>query len=107
MAKAIKKLERGKDASEEKDSAPNSKKRRSVELDVQQCFLCDESEESGILHQVLTYNADANIRAMISELNNAQLLPRVVGGDLIATEAKYHHKCLTKLRNRYRSHIRM
>ena len=97
MAKAIKKREREKDASEEKDSAPNKKKRRSVESNVQLCFLCDESEESGVRHQVLTYDADANKRAMISKLNDAQLLPRIVGGDLIATEVKYHHKCLTKL----------
>ena len=107
LAKAIKKREREQDESGEKDPGLNLKKRRSQELKVQRCFLCDENDEIGLLHQVLTYDADANIRAMVTELNDTQLLGKIIGGDLIATEAKYHHKCLTKLRNRYRSHIRM
>ena len=36
---------------------------------------------------------------MITELNDTKLMTRIVGGDLIATEAKYHLPCLTKLRN--------
>ena len=44
---------------------------------------------------------------MITELNDAQLLTRIIGGDLIAIEAKYHLKCQVNLRNRYRSLIRM
>ena len=43
---------------------------------------------------------------MITELQDTQLLARIDGGDLIAKEMKYHLKCLTTLRNRYRSHIR-
>ena len=54
-----------------------------------------------MLHAESTFDADKNIRAMITELNDAQLLKRIVGGDLMAMEAKYH---LTKLQNRYRSH---
>ena len=100
LAKAIKKWEREKDVSGEKDSGPNSKKGRSLQLNIQQCFLCDEGDEIGVLHQVFTYDADANIRAMISELNDAHLHTKIVEGDLIATEARYHHKCRTKLRNR-------
>jgi hypothetical protein len=44
---------------------------------------------------------------MITELNDAQLLTRIVGGDLIDMEAKYYLKCQINLRNRYRSLIRM
>ncbi len=43
---------------------------------------------------------------MITVLQETELLGRIDGGDLIAKETKYHLKCLTSLRNRYRSHIR-
>lgn len=53
------------------------------------------------------FNADTNIRAMVTELQDTSLLARIVDvGDLIAREAKYHLKCLVNLRNRYRSHLR-
>ena len=38
--------------------------------------------------------------------DKTQLFAQVSGGDLIATEAKYHLKCLVKLRNQYKSHSR-
>ena len=40
---------------------------------------------------------------MITELGETKLMTRMVGGDLIASEAKYHLQCLVKLRNQYRS----
>ena len=43
---------------------------------------------------------------MITELNDAQLLARIVGGDMIAMEVKYHLKCMVNLRNHYRSLVR-
>ena len=44
---------------------------------------------------------------MVTELNDAQLLAaRIVGGDLIAMEVKYHLKCMVNLRNRYSSLVR-
>ncbi|CAB3987893.1 Hypothetical predicted protein [Paramuricea clavata] len=42
---------------------------------------------------------------MITELQDNTLLPKISGVDLIAAEAKYHMKCMTNLRNRYRSHL--
>ncbi len=63
--------------------------------------------EEGDLHQILTFDADSSIRAMITELQDtlllASLLAWIEGGDLIAREVKYHLKCLVNLRNRYRS----
>lgn len=41
---------------------------------------------------------------MITAINDSELMTKIVGGDLIATEAKYHLQCLVKLRNHYRSH---
>ena len=48
-------------------------------------------------------SANGNIQAMVNGLQDARLLAKVVGCDLIAIEAKYHLKCLTKLRNKCRS----
>ncbi len=103
LGKAKKKRERENDESE----AQESKRKKRQALDVQKCFLCETGDEAGVLHQVSTYDADTNLRTMITELNDAQLLTRIVGGDLIAVEAKYHLKCQINLRNRYRSLIRM
>ena len=39
---------------------------------------------------------------MILELQDSTLLPRVCDFDLMAEEAKYHMRCITELRNRYK-----
>ena len=74
------------------------------------CVFCVRSkgarEDDGDLRQVSTFETDTNIRTIITELNDSRLLVRIVGGDLIAIGAKYHMKCLTELKNRYRSHAR-
>ena len=44
-----------------------------------------------------------NLRSMITELQDIQLLAQLDGRDLIAMEAKYHNRCQVNLRNRYRS----
>lgn len=43
---------------------------------------------------------------MATELHKTELMARMEGGDLIALDAKYHLKCITALRNRYRSLVR-
>ena len=43
---------------------------------------------------------------MVAELQDTKLLAQIGTEDLIAKEAKYHLKCLVKLRNRYRSYQR-
>ena len=58
--------------------------------------------KGGPLHEVTTFSTDQNIRRMI---NDATLMPEISGVDLIAAEAKHHLKCLTDLRNRYRSQL--
>lgn len=75
-------------------------------LDVKKCFFCEKGEEESVLHEVSTFDADKNIRDMITELNDTQLLTRICGGDLMALEAKYHLTCMVKLRNHHRSLIR-
>ena len=65
-----------------------------------------KGNEEGDLHQVATFVADSNIRTMVTALQDTDVLGRIDGGDLIAKETKYHLKCLTSVRNRYRSHVR-
>ena len=79
-------------------------KRQAIDMDV--CLFCQKGNEEDDLHQVLTFDADTNIRTMITELQDTILLSRIDGGDLIAKETKYHLKCLVNLRNRFRSHTR-
>ena len=68
------------------------------------CILCDQTQ-TGPLHDVTTFATNENLRRMITELQDTTLLPKISGVDLIAAEAKYHLKCMTNLRNRYRSHL--
>ena len=76
-------------------------------LDVEKCLFCEKGSGEYDLHEVSTLQADKNIREMITELNDTKLMTRIVAGDLIALEAKYHLPCLVSLRNRYRSHTRV
>ena len=65
------------------------------------CILCGKG---GQLHEVSTYATDKKLRQMITELQDSTLLPKVSGVELMAADAKYHLKCMTDLRNRYRRH---
>ena len=83
--------------------------RRSIKrhaFNIQNCLFCEKGEQEGELHQILTLDADYNVRAMVTELNDVHLLARIVVGDLIAMEVKHHLKCMVNLRNRYRSLVR-
>ena len=75
-------------------------------MNIKNCMFCEKGNDEGDLHQVVTFDADFNIREMIKALQDTHLLARIDGGDLIAKEAKYHLKCLVSLRNRYRSYKR-
>lgn len=75
-------------------------------LDKQVCLFCTKGNETEQLHSFCTFDADSNVRTMVTELQDTELLSRMASGDLIAIEAKYHLKCLTSLRNRYRAHVR-
>jgi len=70
--------------------------------------LCEKGarEDYGDLRQVPTFETDANLRTIITELNDSRLPVRIVGVELIAIGAKYNLKCLTELKNRYRIHVR-
>ena len=86
---------------EAKDERPCKRKA----LNVQKCFFCEKGKQENVLHEVSTFGADESIRNMITQINDTQVMTKIVGPDLIAMEAKYHLTCLVNLRNRYRSLI--
>ena len=103
------KLERAKlKIKRSSDSTETSSHGKRKWLNSEVCFFCEKGTQDGHgeLLQVSTFETDASIRTIITELNDSRLLVRIVGRDLVATGAKYHLKCLIELKNRYRSHVR-
>ena len=68
------------------------------------CIFC--ADASGRLHQFRTLQSDTIVQSMAKDLQDASLLAKIEGGDLIALEAKYHLSCSAELRNRHRSYFR-
>ena len=77
-----------------------------AESDENRCLLCGEGNKLGLLHGFSTIEADRNLRRIVTDLQDFELLAKMSGGDLIAIDGKYHMKCLTNLRNKHRSHQR-
>ena len=55
------------------------------------CIFC--GDESGLLHEFRTLEADSRVRSMATDLQDTALLAKIEGGDLIALDAKYHLAC--------------
>ena len=60
------------------------------------CFFCEKSDN---LHSCQTFSLDRQIRIMAETVQDTKLIAK---GDMCATEAMYHKKCLTLICNRYR-----
>jgi len=90
-------------ADEEGGTPPKSRKRRPVSEERSLCLFCSGGDDGDKLHCFSMLETDRNIRQMALALEDFELLGRLSEGGLIAMEAKYHLKCLTSLRNRYRS----
>lgn len=74
------------------------------------CIFCEKSEDNGSLgslHRFSTVESDKNLRRIVSDLKDYELLTKISGiGDLVAIEAKYHMKCLTNVRNKHKIMMR-
>lgn len=68
------------------------------------CIFCGSGDEE--LHQVTTLGEDENVRMMATELQDTERLAKLSSGDMIAIECVYHRKCMTSLKNRYKSLVR-
>jgi len=65
------------------------------------CLFCEKGDEDDNLYAFATFEADTNVRSMVTELQDTQLLSKIAAGDLIAIEAKYHLLCLVKMSLRH------
>ena len=70
----------------------------------QPCFFCDDS--TGELHNAETMALDAHVRSIATDLRDTKLLAKLSSGDMVATDARYHVKCLAAFYNRHRSQQR-
>ena len=66
-------------------------------LDKSKCIFCEDGSDK--LHQFSTLKLDTRVRSMARDPQDASLLAKIEGGDLIALEARYHLNCLVKLRS--------
>ncbi|XP_063958715.1 uncharacterized protein LOC135154778 [Lytechinus pictus] len=68
------------------------------------CFFCDDViTNDQVVHRAATINLDSKVRMMATELRETKLLTKLSVGDMTASGAVYHKKCLTALYTRYRS----
>ena len=70
----------------------------------EKCFFCDKLEICDTLHSCQTLYLDNRICKIVHKLTDTKLLAKSSGGDMVATEAKYHRNCLVHFYNRYHNH---
>ena len=81
------------------------------------CFFCNEvgsfssdakknEKNSTFLHRVTTMNRDRNILECAIQMGDTKLLAKLSEGDMVAREACYHLRCMTKFNNTYRSFVK-
>ena len=81
-----------------------SRKRANTKNFTDKCFFCGSCQSDETLHFCRTLYLDMRVRKIALDLADTELLAKLSEGDMVATEAKYHSKCLVKLYNRYRNH---
>ena len=55
------------------------------------------------LHLCQTFQVQRKIEEIAQVIGDAKVLPKLSAGDMIATEAKYHYKCLAAYYNKNRN----
>ena len=63
------------------------------------CIFC--SQTSGTLHLCSTMRLDHELHKMAEELRDTSMMSKLVGGNLLAIDAKYHNSNLSAYKNRY------
>ena len=101
-AKERQSAKRQRETEEEEPGTRRNSTRRQASTNNEVCIFCTKDSDE-ILHDFTSLAVDKKIRDMAKELEYFELLSRISGGDLVATEAQYHIGCLTKFRNSHRS----
>ena len=74
--------------------------RQAKRKDSHLCLFCEKpASPSDPLHEAMTKDIGDRISKCAMKLLDEKLLTKVSSGDLIASEAKYHAKCLVALYN--------
>ena len=58
------------------------------------CFFCDKDDKDMKLHLCPIFQVQRKIEEIAQEIGDTKVLAKLSAGDMIATEAKYHCKCL-------------
>ena len=67
------------------------------------CFFCDKEDDHSKLQDASTFGIDFRVRQCAIQLQDLKLILKLSSGDMVATETKFHAKCLVSLYNRTRS----
>ena len=79
------------------DCASPAKTRKSTAPhDVKCCLFCGGPASSDRLHKASTKEIDIKVRQCASILNDQDIVKKLAGGDMVATDSLYHNKCLQK-----------
>ena len=72
----------------------------------QSCFFCSGDDTSETLFSARTFSIDKTVRKYALTLQDRVLLGKLSEGDMHALDARYHSKCLLRLHNRHRVHLK-
>ena len=70
----------------------------------QKCFFCDDDESKEDMHECLSIRLSDRVNGMAQDLRDLKIIGKLSEGDMVATEAKYHSKCLLSYFNKHRQH---
>ena len=90
--------QQGTSVSNEDNDIPCKRMKRTTISDDKRtavCFFCDKPGDN--LRQVMTFQLDERVRKCASLIGDNVLLGKLMAGDLVALEAKYHPGCLLSL----------
>lgn len=65
------------------------------------CFFCEDENDASNLHQCETLVVSRKVKEIADYLKDSKVIAKFSQGDLIATEAKYHAKCLLNYYYKY------
>ena len=67
----------------------------------EKCFFCGEFSKD--MHRCQTLELNQNVRDIATEMADNQMLAKLIQGEMVAIDAKYHLRYLVDYKNRYRS----
>ena len=84
--------------SEESSSRRNDDEEHKAPRFERRCFICDEvGDKTWESRKAMTFNLNHRVLQAATLTNNESLKRKFLDGDIIALDAEYHLKCLSKL----------